>query len=186
MQARPTAFLLLVLWMSLPAAADDAPRLVPSADGRELVDAVAGVAWSRCVEGMSWDGRRCTGTPLLATHAEALALARARSEAEVKLWRLPRAPELKRLFERLAHGKDEATLAPAAPVGWYWSGSTRIESEAVNPYSYRSVERGTTQHQLDRLSVQSGWAVQHPGGAVRGDMARREKLAVRLVHVLKP
>lgn len=179
--------LVLALPLPLPAAAEDAPpRLVPSADGGELLDTAAGLAWSRCVEGMRWDGRRCAGEPRLATHAEALALARTRSGAEGRAWRVPRAAELKRLLERLAHAGDGAALAPSAPAGWYWTSTTRIESEAVNPYSYRSVERGATQRQVDRLVVQSGWAVEAPGGAVRADMAKREKLAVRLVRPLQP
>ncbi|MDR7268277.1 hypothetical protein J2X20_000906 [Pelomonas saccharophila] len=181
------AVLTLALALGAPslAAADEAARLVPSADGRELIDAAAGLAWSRCVEGMKWDGRRCSGEPVLATHAQALALARARSEAEGRSWRMPRVTELKRFFEHLARAQAAATLAPAAPKGWYWTGTTRIESEAVNPYSYRNVERGASQRQVDRLSVQQGWAVEQPGGAPR-DMAKREQLSVRLVRPLQP
>ncbi|HEV6968542.1 MULTISPECIES: DUF1566 domain-containing protein [Roseateles] len=184
---RPLALTLILLALAaLPAAADEAPRLTPSADGRELIDPTAGLAWSRCVEGMDWDGRRCTGTPRLATHAEALAMGRARAGAEGRAWRVPRVTELRRLFERLAHGKSAESLAPAAPAGWYWTSTTRIESEKVNAYSYRNVERGLTQRQVDRLVVQSGWAVEQPGADVRGDVAKREKLAVRLVRTLDP
>ncbi len=184
---KPLLLLALVLTLPLPAAAEDVPpRLVPSADGSELVDTAAGLAWSRCVEGMHWDGRRCAGEPRLATHAGALLLARTRGEAEGRAWRVPRAAEMKRLLERLAHAGDAAALAPSAPVGWYWTSTTRIESEGVNPYNYRAVERGATQRQVDRLVVQSGWAVEAPGGAARADMAKREKLAVRLVRPLKP
>jgi hypothetical protein len=172
--------------VSLPARADDAARLVPSADGRELVDAAAGLAWSRCVAGMSWDGRRCIGEPLQAKHAQALAFARARAQAEGLAWRLPRVPEFRHFLERLPHGNDAALLAAAGPAGWYWTGSTRIDSEAANPYNYRNVERGSVQGQVDRLAVQTGWAVQQPGGNARGDVAKREKLALRLVRPLQP
>jgi len=176
----------LALTLALPAAlADDAPRLVPSKDGSELIDATAKLAWSRCVEGMQWNGQRCTGQPRLATHAEALTLARARSSADGRLWRVPRVVELKRLFERLAHGRDAATLTPAAPAGLYWTSTARIESEAVNINSYRNVARGATERQVDRLAVQQGWAVEQPGGAPR-DTPKREKLPVRLVRVLAP
>lgn len=183
------AFITLALALSCglrPAAADEPARLVPSADGSELIDAAAGVAWSRCVQGMSWDGRHCTGDAVLATHAQALALARARSEAEGRLWRLPRVPEIKHFFARVQLGKEPALLASLGPVGWYWTGSTRIESETVNAYNYRNVERGGSQRQVDRLAVNTGWAAQQPGGAVRGDMAKREKLAFRLVRPLQP
>ncbi len=169
-----------------PARADEPARLVPSADGQELIDAAAGLAWARCPQGQRWDGRRCAGEAVLATHAQALAFARAHAQAEGQAWRLPRVPELKHFFERLPLGREAALLASAGPAGWYWTGTTRIESEAVNPYAYRNVERGATQRQVDRLVVNTGWAVQQPGGAVRGDMARRETLAVRLVRPLQP
>lgn len=176
------AVFVLVLLASL-ARADDALRLVPSADGSELIDTSAKLAWSRCVEGMRWDGKHCVGEARLATHAEALGFARARSSAEGRLWRVPRVTELKRLFEHLAHGGDATTLAPAAPGGLYWSSTARIESEAVNTYNYRAVERGATERRVDRLAVQQGWAVEQPGGAPR-DVAKREKLPVRLVRAI--
>jgi hypothetical protein len=166
--------------------ADEAARLVPSADGRELIDSAAGLAWSRCVQGMSWDGRRCVGEPVLATHAQALAFARTHAEADGRPWRLPRVVEFRHFLERLQHGKDAALLASLGPTGWYWTGTTRIESEAVNQYSYRNIERGAAPGQVDRLVLQTGWAVEQPGGNARGDVARREKLAVRLVRVLQP
>ncbi len=161
------------------------PALVPSADGLELVDAASQQAWARCVEGMRWDGRSCQGRPALFTHAEALAMARARSEAEGRAWRVPRVPELKRLGERLNHAAQPALLAPAAPAGWYWSSSARIDSEAVNPYAYRNVQRGATETQADRLRVQAGWAVDPRSGEARGDMPKRERLPLRLVRSLQ-
>jgi hypothetical protein len=180
---------LIAAWALVCAAplamGEDAAKLVPSADGRELVDAGAGLAWSRCVEGMRWDGRHCTGAPLLATHAEALALARARSAAEGQPWRVPRAQELRRLPERLGAAQNAAALVPDAPRGWHWSSTARIETESVNAYSYGNVQRGTTERHVDRLATQAGWAVDQPGGAVR-EMRKREKLPVRLVRPLAP
>jgi hypothetical protein len=163
-----------------------AQALVPSADGQELLDAAGHRAWSRCAEGMRWDGRGCQGRPALFTHAEALAMARSRSEAEGRAWRLPLVPELKHFGERLAHEPQAATLAPAAPQGWYWTGTVRIDSEAVNPFAYRNVQRGATETHVDRLVVQSGWALDPRSGETRGDMPRRERLPVRLVRSLTP
>jgi hypothetical protein len=168
-----------------PALAGDAPRLQPSADGHELIDATARLAWSRCVEGMQWNGTYCSGDPRLATHAQALSLARARTSADGRLWRVPRALELKRLSERLVPARHAAALLPTAPTGPYWTSTVRIESEAINLNSYRSVERGATERQVHRLSVQQGWAVEQPGGEALG-MAKREKLPVRLVRALEP
>jgi hypothetical protein len=177
--------LALVLTSAMPAVAQDGPRLEPGAEGRELLDAGAGLAWARCVEGMRWSGRHCEGEPVLATHKEALALARARSEADGRPWRLPRAQELKRLAERVGRAPNAAELTPDAPRGWYWSASVRIETEAVNPYSYGSVQKGATERQVDRLAPQAGWAVEQPGGAVR-DSPKRDRLLVRLVRALPP
>ncbi|MFG6489378.1 DUF1566 domain-containing protein [Roseateles sp. BYS78W] len=162
-----------------------APGFVPGADGTELIDAASGQAWSRCVEGMRWDGHACQGQPALFTHAEALAMARARSQADGHAWRVPRVPELKHFADRLAHAPQPATLAPAAPPGWYWTSTVRIESESVNPYAYRNVQRGVTETQANRLVVQAGWAVDARSGEVRGDMPKRERLPLRLVRSLK-
>lgn len=176
---------LALLGLPRPSLADEA-LLTPSADGQELIDTGAGLAWARCVQGMQWDGKRCSGEAVQATHAEALAFARARAQAEGRAWRLPRVPEIKHLLERLPHSRAPALQASAGPAGWYWTGSTRIEHQAVNPYNYGSIERGSSQRQLDRLAVGTGWAVQQPGGAARGDVAKRERLAVRLVRPLSP
>jgi Protein of unknown function (DUF1566) len=184
-RARLAAALLIALVTAGTRAADIPAKITTSVDGRELLDTSAGVAWSRCVEGMQWEGRRCNGEATLATHAQALALARARSAADGHLWRVPRVQELKRLHERLGTVQESALLMPDAPGGWHWSGTVRIESEAVNVYSYRNVERGTTQRQVDRLATQTGWAVEEPGGAVR-EMPKRQKLPVRLVRALTP
>jgi len=182
---------LIAAWalaLALPCAAmagEAAPRLTPSADGQELIDAAAGLAWSRCVEGMHWDGRRCDGEIKLFTHAEALASARTRSEAEGRPWRVPRVQELKRLPEHVGSKQQAAALMPDAPRGWYWTSTVRIDSEAVNVYSYANVQRGTTERQADRLSPQAGWLVELPGGAVRSS-PKREKQLVRLVRPLQP
>lgn len=178
----------LALALAMPGAVmaqASSSRPTVSADGRELIDAGAGLAWSRCVEGMKWDGLRCAGEIKLFTHAEALALARARSEAEGRLWRVPRVQELKRLPEHLGSAQQAAALLPDAPRSWYWTSTVRIESEAVNVYSYANVQRGTTERQADRLSPQAGWLVELPGGAVRSG-PKREKQLVRLVRPLQP
>lgn len=176
----------LLMLAPLALAAEAPPGLVPAADGAELLDAAGGQAWARCVEGMRWDGRACQGRPALFTHAEALARARARSEADGRTWRVPRVTELKHFGDRLAHAPQAATLAPAAPTGWYWTSTVRIDSESVNPYAYRNVQRGVTETQANRLVVQVGWAVDPRSGEVRGDMPRRERLPLRLVRSLAP
>lgn len=181
----PLLAIMLAGVAGLAGAVEPPPGLSVSADGQELVDAASGHAWSRCVEGMRWDGRACQGEAALFTLAEALAMARARSETSGKGWRVPRVPELRLLGERLAHSAQSATLAPAAPGGWYWSSTVRIDSEAVNPYAYRNVQRGATETHADRLVPQVGWAVDLRTGNTRADMPRRERLPLRLVRNLK-
>lgn len=179
------AAMALALVPGLLAAAEPPAGLTVSADGQELLDGAGGHAWARCVEGMRWDGRSCQGEAALFTLAEALAMARARSETSGKGWRVPRVPEIKRLGDRLTHAPQAATLAPAAPGGWYWTSTVRIDSEAVNPYAYRNVQRGATESHADRLVPQVGWAVDPRTGQARSDMPRRERLPLRLVRNLK-
>lgn len=186
---RPAVVLALLIFAGPTPAAEPAPAtpgLVPGAEGAELLDTASGQAWSRCVEGMRWDGRSCQGQPALFTHAEALAMARSRSQADGRSWRVPRVQELKHFGDRLAHAAASATLAPSAPAGWYWTSTVRIESESVNPYAYRNVQRGVTETQSSRLVVQVGWAVDPRSGEVRGDMPKRERLPLRLVRSLTP
>ena len=182
---RCTLAALALIGLSCAAgAAEPPPGLAPSADGQELIDNADGHAWARCVEGMRWDGKACQGEPALFTLAEALAMARARSETSGKGWRVPRVPELKRFGDRLAHAPHAAALAPAAPAGWYWTSTVRIDSEAVNPYAYRNVQRGATETRADRLVPQVGWGVDPRTGDARGDISRRERLPLRLVRNL--
>lgn len=186
MRLSSSAFIVAGLGCSLLCGVAAAQTLAPSPDGRALVDAASHRAWSRCVEGMRWDGRGCQGQAALLTYKEALAAARSRSEAEGLPWRVPLAPELKHFGERLAREPQAAALAPAAPTGWYWTATARIDSEAVNPYAYRNVQRGATEGHTDRLVVQVGWAVDPRSGDARGDVPRRERLALRLVRSLEP
>lgn len=171
---------LLVAWTFAAAAARGADGpLAVAADGRTVQDSAAQLAWSRCVEGMVWDGKRCRGEPTLASFQEALALARARSVAEGVAWRVPRAAELQRVA-RIREPLEQ--LFPNAPTGAHWTSSSRIDTAAVNPYSYAAVEHGVTSQTLSRIAVQVAWSVDPLTGAVRGDQPRRDRLPVRLVR----
>lgn len=106
-----------------------ATRYTPLFDGSEIRDNLTGLVWRRCVEGMTWDGATCSGTPARFTHGEALAHAKAqttiaRANQEVG-WR---APNIKELFSMVDTGKANPALdASAFPGnlnqgGWnYWS-----------------------------------------------------------------
>lgn len=176
----------LVAALVLPGtvlAVEDAARLVPSADGQWVQDRASGLIWARCVEGMSWDGRTCRGTAKLATHAEALALARTRSTAAGRLWRVPRVSELRQLSEGLALSREPADrLFPAAPAGWYWTSTAQVDSEVANPYNYRNIERGNAGLPQNRLDALHGWVAQPATGESLGGVSKRERLPVRLVR----
>ena len=124
----PSWLLLGGMWLAAGAQAADpagspaSPMLVPSEDGASIIDLRARLVWPRCVEGMQWNGKTCTGTPQRLDHAQAVALANARWKADGMRWRLPRVPELKRLVDKTISpaGLDPA-LFPAAPHDWHWS-----------------------------------------------------------------
>ena len=160
----------------------DAKGLVLTQDGAYVVDTRSKLAWPRCVEGMSWNGKTCTGEPRLMTHGEATALAAARAKADGVPWRLPRVTELRRWAAR--SGKVSAQAAeyfPAAPLDWYWTLTASIDTKSVNPYNYGNIGQGRLGSQGSTLGVQQGWAVNMATGEAEGDVSRRSRLVVRLV-----
>lgn len=172
--AMPTA------WASTSA---DSASLLVSEDGSQVTDRATKLVWSRCVEGMQWNGQNCTGTARLVTHAEALSLARARAKEEGLSWRIPRVKELQHLVgeaRRLASGAD--TLFPGRPSEWLWSASTSIATGTVNQYDYKNIERGITEQNASRLAFLHGWVVNMATGEARGDMPKRTRLPIRLVR----
>ena len=99
--------------------------LVVSADGTYVTDERLKLIWARCVEGMAWDGKTCTGKPLMLDRAEARARAVERWKAEGVNWRLPRVPELQRLFNKSAQPPGlDLTVFPAAPLDWTWTSTS--------------------------------------------------------------
>lgn len=164
------------------AAAAQAP--VPArlhADGALVIDTRAKIAWPRCVEGMHWDGKTCTGRASLLTYAQAKALATQRWKADGVRWRLPRVAELRRLVDRSAHPPAvDPVLFPNAPGGWHWTGTSSVNAGAVNPYAYENAARGGKGG--DELKVQHAWAVDMDSAKGRGDMPRGTALPVRLLR----
>lgn len=170
------------------ARAADAPASAEwhlSDGGAYVLDARSKLAWSRCVQGMAWNGKTCTGTALLMTHGEATALALARAKAEGVAWRLPRVPELRRLAGQVDNpASPEAALFPAAPQDWHWSITASIHTARVNSYDYDNIRQGRSGSggNVDQLGVQQGWAVHLGTGEARGDVTKRSMLSVRLVR----
>ena len=153
------------------------------ADGAEVLDTRASLIWSRCVEGMRWNGRRCEGQPTLLTHSQALAAAAARREAEGKAWRLPRLQELRQLAQHQAKQPARAAQAfPDAVADWHWTSSTVVDTGKVNPYAYGNVQRGVSEANVNRIGYLHGWTVHMGSGDAQGETPKRTPLAVRLVR----
>lgn len=110
----------------LPGMANARPHQI-AADGTEVTDQGSGLIWRRCIEGMSWDGVTCTGTPEGYTHSQAPKQAAAQAAATGKGWRLPNHRELSSISDSLKQppAVDPATF-PAAPTGWFWSVSPNV------------------------------------------------------------
>lgn len=89
------------------------------ADGSHVLHLSARAVWSRCVEGMRWDGRHCVGEPLRPDHAGALAWARRRAGTEGLAGRLPQVKELQHLLDvdAKAAGSTAARSCPSRPPG---------------------------------------------------------------------
>jgi len=170
---------------SAPDAVPDAPDWVISDDGAYAVNLRAQLAWPRCVEGMRWNGTTCTGRPVLLDHAEAIALAGLRSEADGVQWRVPTVTELQRLVLKSARPPGlNPVLFPAAPRDWHWSITANVNTTNVNPYNYGNVMRGRTGENAIHMAYLHGWAVNLATGKARGDVAKRSELPVRLVRSL--
>lgn len=181
--------LMLTPWACLAEARGAAPGWHPSADGREVIDERAGQAWSRCVEGMHWTGKACAGSPTLATHKEALALASQRRQADGLDWRLPRVTDLRRLaLDTSGKGGDADKLFPGSPRDLYWAGTARVDtrSTAVNPYNYGNIAEQRSPDKLNRMGFLHGWAVDMRTGEAQGEVSKRTRLPVRLVRALQP
>lgn len=175
-----SALLTAPVWATTPPAT---PKLVLSEDGADVINLKTQQAWPRCVEGMRWTGKTCTGQPLLVDHAGAIALAAARSKAEGVRWRLPRVTDLQRLLNPNANppGLDPA-LFPAAPRDWHWAVTAKVNAAPINQYNYGNIMQGRTSENTTQLAFLHGWAVNLSTGEARGDVLKRTKLPVRLVR----
>lgn len=167
---------------AVPAAPASADWSI-SADGTHVLDHRAGLAWPRCVEGMQWTGKSCTGKPLLLDRGEANALAAERWKAEGVGWRLPRVPELQRLVDRaLTPPGLNPALFPAAPGQWHWSATANVSPLQTNQYNYSNIAQGRGGDGARQAAMLNGWAVNLSTGEARGDATRTSKLPVRLVR----
>ncbi|HSV51971.1 MAG TPA: DUF1566 domain-containing protein [Burkholderiaceae bacterium] len=187
MKARwyPFASSWLCLLLASPSlgAEQDVDRFSISADGQEVLDTSSKSIWRRCVEGMHWNSKTCVGTPLAFDHAQAMARAKDQAASSQLSWRIPSAAQLRRLGEASRqHPAVHGINFPAAPAGWHWSASVSTNNAQINPYNYGNVMQGLGPTSVNRLAFLQGWAVNWGSGEARGDVLKRELLAVRLVR----
>ncbi len=168
-----------------PAAASSvASTLRPSADNTAIIDQRSKLAWARCVEGMIWNGKTCSGQRQLFDRAEANAVAQTRANTEEVRWRLPRANELRRLVDKKANPPGiPRLLFPAAPSGLHWTSTANIKNFSNNQYNYTNMTQGNAGVTGSRLAALDGWAVDMDTGIASGDIPRSTKLPVRLVRM---
>ncbi len=175
---------LVLALAALCAWAQDRPNPPPwtlTQDGAYAIHLSDKLAWRRCVEGMHWDGKTCVGTPVLASFAQAMALAAERRKADGVEWRLPSVTELQRLVNKNANPPGlDTKLFPAAPGEWQWAGTANVRATAVNPYNYGNIAQGRSTDSANQMTVLMGWAVHPLSGEARA-VNKRSRLLVRLV-----
>lgn len=169
---------------SRPASAPQAPPgWTPLADGHAVRDERTGLVWARCVVGMEWNGRTCTGRPRLMTRGEAVAHAGERALADALGWRLPRVVELQRLVDKSQRQPGPPPqVFPAAPADWHWSGTAQVRQTRDNPYNYGAVQQQREGGGGARVMTGVGWAVDLGSAEARGDVSKASRLPVRLVY----
>ncbi len=173
--------------LSTGACAEGSGALLVSDDGQTVMDENTGLRWSRCVEGMRWDGQTCTGSAEAMAYNEALKRAMARSQSDGRRWRVPSFVEQKHLLGllRKAGNAWSSQMLPGSSAGCHWSSSISIDTSTVNPYAYGNVQRGLNGQTTNQLSYLHVWCIDM--GTSRGrEASKRERLPVRLVSDARP
>ena len=177
-----TVAAVLVVCLQSPAAMAvelDAHAVHPTADGAGVVDEGARLVWSRCVEGMRWNGATCVGEASSLDRSGAAAAGVARAKRDGLPWRLPRVGEMQ---SAVRWARPAPTLFPTAPEGWHWSGTSVVDLSPVNQYRYQNIRRHVTDENANRIAFLHGWAVNLATGEARDDIPKRTRLPVRLVR----
>ena len=178
-----TACLIAPLAHAQPTAATPASSAAAfqlSADASMVIDLRGKLAWPRCVEGMVWSGKACTGMAEVFNYKQASAHAAQRSKTESLRWRLPRVAELKRLLDRSSKPQGlSPELFPNAPRDWHWTGTAAVNAQRLNSYSYDQVNKSGS---IASLSAQQAWAVNTETLQAVPDMGKGNALLLRLVR----
>ncbi|WP_374354753.1 DUF1566 domain-containing protein [Chitinimonas sp.] len=139
-------------------AAQAADRYTVSADGQEVLDSKTNLQWRRCAEGMSWDGKTCTGKATKYKLGDAKAHAAEQAKAAGKGWRVPNKDELAALVDKSKKKPAIDTNAfPNTPADLFWALRPGFD---------------------DNLNA---WLISFANGKVYGNSGEK-KIAVRLVR----
>lgn len=97
-------------------------RYTYSTDGSEVEDTQTGLIWRRCIEGLTWNGATCVGSPKFASQEAALVYAKTQTG-----WRVPNAKELTTLVDRArVLPASDPGVFPGNLPGWYWTSTPFI------------------------------------------------------------
>jgi hypothetical protein len=98
-------------------------RFAISEDGHEVTDSVSHLVWHRCVEGMHWEGKACSGKPATFSYAGAKKAATAIAQREGKAWRIPAREELVALLDMTTKKKPriDSKAFPQTPAKLFWA-----------------------------------------------------------------
>lgn len=113
-------------------------RYADNGDGT-VTDTVTNLTWKRCVEGQTWDGATCTGTPERLTWQQALQRAAninaGTGYAGHRDWRVPSVKELVTLYEFSCHTPAiNGTMFPATPSTFWYKTSTPHAADATSTW----------------------------------------------------
>ena len=121
------ALLYFICLLGITPAAEAAPHYSISKDGSEITDKKTGLVWRRCTEGMSWNGKTCTGNPTLFAYQGAVEYAAAEATKTSLNWRLPLMDELFTLVaNNRTHPSINSKIFPATPAASFWVFSPEV------------------------------------------------------------
>lgn len=153
------ALLYFCLLGIIPVGAEAAQQYSISKNGSEVTDKKTGLIWRRCTEGMSWNGKTCTGNPTLFIYKGAVEFSIAESTKTNLQWRVPMMSELFTIVDKdHSHPAINPKIFPATPAASFW-----VTSPAVTEFRY-------------------GWNVDFDGGYMNYSFNNGETRHVRLVR----
>lgn len=100
-------------------------KYVISDNQQEVLDMQTGLIWRRCVEGMKWDGKTCSGSPFYGMFQESLERAANQARLTGKPWRVPNVKELGSLVDETQSPiAIDSVVFPATMNDQFWSSSS--------------------------------------------------------------